>query len=319
MARDGLAPEIVRPIPRRGYDRIGSSTGSSTPSTPAGAPNSNGDPESSGMDSAASTRPTAEPTPSRQRSLLNLTSSALFGIYSPTTDNDRDGPLSPPASIPNTPRWTSEENGRLDSTTAISASKRPRIQRVPSNYNSHAHHHHHPHSKLGHTLVSLGIRTTLLFLFGVTYGVIITHLHDEQKLAPVEVVGFHSFDWAHSLCWGVAGVALGSLLPWIDLLWENKNRDRTGAVGVGGREMGMGVGGGGAKGEKEERDAEDDGDEEGIAGPARTFDADWNSVVRSIGAFVGIAFAIVSCFRYFLLSCLALPVSFRLDLHHLIS
>lgn len=74
--------------------------------------------------------------------------------------------------------------------------------------------------------------------------------------------------------WGVAGVALGSLLPWVDTLWEDK---------FGGTSTLQGA----------QEDIPDvKADESGSSG---TFGADWTPVVRSVGAFVGIAFAIV-CF-----------------------
>ena len=72
--------------------------------------------------------------------------------------------------------------------------------------------------------------------------------------------------------WGVSGVALGSLLPWVDGLWEEnfenrseERRDRSQSP----------------EAEKEELDS------------SGLFGADWTPVVRSVGAFVGIAFAIV--------------------------
>ena len=77
----------------------------------------------------------------------------------------------------------------------------------------------------------------------------------------------------HMALWGVAGLALGNLLPWIDRVWEKEatssevedsGKERTGATG-----------------------------EDNLTATS-SLGTEWNPVVRSIGAFVGIAFAIVS-------------------------
>jgi hypothetical protein len=99
------------------------------------------------------------------------------------------------------------------------------------------------------------------------YGLLVRHLHDERQMAPFQVEGIIKprNNWGYLVFWGVAGVALGSLLPWVDTLWEenlNGQSDRTPS-----------------KKAVEEKEAG--------AG------ADWTPVVRSVGAFVGIAFAIV--------------------------
>lgn len=85
------------------------------------------------------------------------------------------------------------------------------------------------------------LRVMSLFVFGVAYGVIVTHLHNTVASAAVD---------RYYVQWGLAGVALGSLLPWLD--GEVPEEDRPN-----GRMA-------------------------------------WDPVVRSIGAFVGIAYAIVS-------------------------
>lgn len=88
------------------------------------------------------------------------------------------------------------------------------------------------------------LRVMSLFVFGVAYGVIVTHLHNTvASSAAVD---------RYYVQWGLAGVALGSLLPWLD--GEVPEEDRPN-----GRMA-------------------------------------WDPVVRSIGAFVGIAYAIVSLF-----------------------
>jgi len=68
--------------------------------------------------------------------------------------------------------------------------------------------------------------------------------------------------------WGVAGVALGSLLPWVDTLFATNETDTV------------------VKSSMEEENTVE-GENSGI------FGADWTPVVRSVGAFVGIAYAIV--------------------------
>lgn len=104
----------------------------------------------------------------------------------------------------------------------------------------------------------------------MAYGVIVSHLHDNQHIAPVRMeLRIARTSWTYLAFWGVAGVALGSALPWVDWMWE-------GDGGEGGIRL----------------DGEDGGSEMDMVKGAE--ESDWNPVVRSIGAFVGIAYAIVS-------------------------
>jgi hypothetical protein len=86
-----------------------------------------------------------------------------------------------------------------------------------------------------------------LFAFGVAYGAIVTDLHNSKKFSP-STVDIDRYNPRYLVQWGLAGVVLGSLLPWLD-----------------GKDTGNGSIG--AK-------------------------IDWDPAVRSIGAFVGIAYAI---------------------------
>lgn len=115
----------------------------------------------------------------------------------------------------------------------------------------------------------------------MAYGTIITHLHDSQSLAPIQVEGLDRYSWYYLAFWGFSGVAMGSLLPWVDGIWEEhvevsepdrvqERRRRASSSGS------------------------DHGDEDRSSGRFNNgLGADWNPVVRSVGAFVGIAFAIV--------------------------
>ena len=120
----------------------------------------------------------------------------------------------------------------------------------------------------------ISMRTVLLFLFGMAYGILISHLHDRQELAPVQVSGIPRQSWVYLIGWGGVAVVLGGLTPWVDYYWED-------VLGI----------------EKDvfpsdsKKDTGEDEKEE--AGAARSgLGADWNPVVRSIGAFIGIAFAL---------------------------
>jgi hypothetical protein len=111
---------------------------------------------------------------------------------------------------------------------------------------------------------------------GMGYGLLVRHLHDDRQLAPFQVEGIIKprDDAGYLLFWGIAGVALGSLLPWVDTLFAVPELDTS---------------------VFEKKNEEEEESEGGIWG------ADWTPVVRSVGAFVGIAYAIVcpplrSCF-----------------------
>lgn len=114
---------------------------------------------------------------------------------------------------------------------------------------------------------SLGLRTGVLFLLGMGYGAILSRLstHTEQKWAsfPVESMLRPGYDGRYLAAWGLCGVVLGSLLPWFDGKWEEVFEKK---------------GGGGC---------DDAINDEEVPG------TDWALVVRGIGAFAGIVFAIV--------------------------
>lgn len=109
------------------------------------------------------------------------------------------------------------------------------------------------------------------------YGGLVRHLHDDQQLAPFQVEGLikPSNNWRYLLFWGIAGVALGSLLPWVDTLFSTSLK---GNLEYGNKK---------SPSPKKTVAPDEELDSNSFLG------ADWTPVVRSVGGFVGIAFAIV--------------------------
>ena len=264
---------LLRPLPQRTFEISAPSNEPSSPSSPL---NDSYDPYS--FDDTAN----GDEAPGRTRSILNLTSSTLYGIYS-------RGDIGGPREDINTPWGTGAATPQSPQTSSHRASlddKRPPVIGAfehPRNQNISAHHY-----SLGRgAILPVVLKTILLFGFGMAYGEIVTHLHDDQQLAPVKVEGIERYSWPYLLFWGVIGVALGSLLPWIDSFWEETLGEF-------------------AKSDSSEtpkpnsRFANRLNEEERPFQAESGMGADWNPVVRSIGAFVGIAFAIVrpskSCF-----------------------
>lgn len=195
--------------------------------------------------------------PRRSGSALNLTSSTLFGIYSHAGEESGRTPFGTGAQ---TPRLFPGED-RLSSPAAFSKPVSPKVH------------------VSGQSRPSLFLRFPLLFICGMAYGAIITHLHDDQRLVPVKVDHIDRYSWRYLFIWGTAGLILGGLLPWMDLLW------------------------GGSVEETQARQPETpklcaiEGGEAGERPNSSSGSANnWNQTVRGIGAFVGIAFAIVSTF-----------------------
>ncbi|KAI9810584.1 MAG: hypothetical protein M1826_003506 [Phylliscum demangeonii] len=262
------APSILRPIPRRAFDLAAASAENSMPGTPA-------PPESTAVLEA---RPPGKAlAPSRDKSLLNLTSSTLFGIFAPTSSAERDEPPTP--SSPDTPlisgRTSFDSVGEALPSPSSPDGERATIPRTKSSTP------HGLHVRTRDVLPSLVLRVALLFVFGVAYGVIVGHLHDEHQVAPVPVEGINRSRWPYLVFWGAAGVGLGSLLPWVDLLWEENMHTSILAWPSMSHEH---------TSESSPRDAT------ATLGPSPrpegVLKGDWNSVVRSIGAFIGIAYAI---------------------------
>ena len=251
-------PPLLHPEPRRPFQLTPTSTESSSPPTPSR--------KSSDVFRPVPEADSEQPA-NRTSSVLNLTSSTLYGIYSPV--NNEIGQSQ--SSTPWRTRTPSLRNNAEDLKPPIIGAyerPRPKLQRSPSS--------HHPRVYRDYVR-PLTLRTILLFIFGVGYGLVVTQIHDTQQVAPIKVEGIEGYSWPYLTTWGVAGILLGSLLPWVDVLWDEA----------------LGTEEDGKEQPKDTRPATEDDER-----PTSTFGSglrtDWNPVVRSIGAFIGIAFAIVS-------------------------
>ncbi|EPE35244.1 hypothetical protein GLAREA_10941 [Glarea lozoyensis ATCC 20868] len=234
MSADGQSPKIYRPKPRRPFDHNAAPHQPPSPLLP---------------------HDQADETPSRTHSVLNLTSSTLLGIYSPTGyDRDNTEPSTPWGTGAETP-YNESPRPSMSRTLSI-----PRPVPVPSTSSR---------------LFSTAWRTILLFGIGMGYGGLVRHLHDDRKLAAFQVEGIIKprDDWTYLVFWGVAGVALGSLLPYIDTLMYPPTSERVDSGSVSKRRLSGPV-------------DDENLDSSGLLG------ADWTPAIRSVGAFVGIAYAI---------------------------
>jgi hypothetical protein len=296
MADDG--PPLVRPIPRRpfgfsltsatppgsnDFDNFDDdSASSSTADFNSGSSYSSYSPHLSASGFLSSGLPSQDGTTlSRAQSVMNLTSSTLFGIYSPTTssrdrvfpDRDEDDEdatpwgtgAQTPVRHPSVDQATYElMRGRSQALRRRRSSNRSAdtVPHVPS-----------PPISTATTVFSLLVRGSLLFALGIGYGALVTRFQDSagsQWATLTEDISKSSYNRVYLAFWGASGVMLGALLPWLDEVWEEAfpgdNDIEPAAIAI-------------------DLTSSDD-----TGAPT-----DWALVMRAIGAFVGIVFAIVSC------------------------
>lgn len=278
---DDHGPQILRPVPRRPFNlnqadvtpppddfiNRNESTTSSASRTPSGIDLSN-------LRFLIANSDCAEPRPSltRPQSFMNLTTSTLMGIYSEAASRDRDC-LVNEDDASDTPWGTGARTPirrpSIDEATYELMYGRSHMQRdAPSLAGgpfSRAEHVVSP--SLADNVMPLALRGILLCALGLGYGVVVTRLHSEQKHLPpllddsIMSPGKH---WRYLVFWGAGGLVLGSLLPWFDTVWANVFEQQASRKAV-------------AKNHKD-------------AAPG----TDWALVMRAVGAFVGIIFAMVS-------------------------
>ncbi|KAF2725538.1 hypothetical protein K431DRAFT_215564 [Polychaeton citri CBS 116435] len=249
---------MLKPRQKRPFEISSLTPASSAPSTPP-ADNSDSTFLQAGRPGLGGTS-----TPSKTRSFLNLTSSTLFGIYAPTGfATDRDETTTPWGTGAQTPAAESR-NGSVDFSkmnipdmTWHKDANGIHRRRSTASHVQHAQMRQRKGSRT--QLLPLLSRTVALFGVGVLYGLFIGQLHNRRQLAPVQVEGIDSSAWPYYVFWGATGAVLGQALPWLDAYWNDS-------------------------GDNDDRDIESDDGQQESGG--------WNEAVRTITAFVGIAFAI---------------------------
>ncbi|ORY69949.1 insulin-induced protein-domain-containing protein [Pseudomassariella vexata] len=281
MAKSHEGAPILRPIPRRPFDVnfIGpiptdDDDDESLPPTPQRDPNAlnleslnsrllgtkrNGD-----FDSAP-----ASGSLSRAQSIMNLTSSTLFGIYSPTTSGQNK--FFAEQDEPSTPWGTGAETParRINPDEGIYEVQKERGHVLRRRSSLHPPPRMMPPSKPAAALY-IGLRALLLFGLGTLYGALVARFQDGRKFSALQMedmVQPQMYDWKYLTFWGVSGVVLGSLLPWFDGVWEDVFGNDDAVESAAEHTMGC-----------DSTESEPD--------------TDWALVVRGIGAFVGIVFAI---------------------------
>ncbi|KAL9062993.1 MAG: hypothetical protein Q9157_008494 [Trypethelium eluteriae] len=242
-------------------------------------------------------------SPSRSRSVLNLTASTLFGIYAPTGDESiRDETPTPwgtgtqtPASIDSVDAMRRDLASMFRSQVPA-GSQSPRSdneadRKVPDNRPRMAPRRSSVHA-FQSSFVPISTRLIALFAFGVAYGLVVSKLHENSYVTPVQVEGIER-GWIYLAFWGMAGVGLGSLLPWVDWVWARDGEDGVVEDTIESRRgraprdtvTGRGELARGRRGNRESVSQR-------INQSPSVLGTDWSLVVRSVGAFVGIAFAI---------------------------
>lgn len=259
-------PQIHRPVPRRTFEITPASSDSSMPPSPAA--------ETQNPDLLMSQRSDQSPPPSRTRSILNLTSSTLLGIYSGAVDGAREELNTPWGTGAQTPsKRHNLDNGRLEVPAFPFNGNRTRPVAL----------HRIPRKGVRQYYLPLFFQTVMLFGFGMGFGSLITHLHKTQQITPMPVPTGSNNSQYYQIAWGIMGVMLGNALPQIDMFFDSEETVTDGHDHNAGPYQHIRTLSSSSRGDKERPSLADSG-----LGPI------WYSTVRSIGAFVGIAFALVS-------------------------
>lgn len=255
------APYIHRPVPRRPFELGLTSPTPSESDSPSLCPT-----DWHRVDQMSSKSPFLDPNSfqlsggdsiSRNASYRALTGSTLSGIYSPGITgyaaSSNEDAVDDDISYPAVRRGSVDEQMYLLMRGRQNSLLMRRRSSALSTRSGQSNHNT--------STWALGLRTALLYALGMAYGALLTRLSTEQKWTPMhmEAVINPTYDGRYLAAWGLFGVVLGSLLPWFDGKWEKIV------------------------------DKDDEPNFDGSDDPG----TDWALVVRGIGAFAGIVFAIV--------------------------
>ncbi|KAI4738965.1 hypothetical protein E4T50_10564 [Aureobasidium sp. EXF-12298] len=259
------SPPLLRPRPRRPFELTPMSSTAGNSSDGHDTP----DPQSPAADESGL-------PPSRTRSFLNLTTSTLFGIYSPAGyAPDRDEtPWGAGAQTPIDSKGMNiaDIDGNVDDALMLRSKKRRGSMLEASTRRTQPQ--KKPKKKtFKNWFLPLVGKNVVLGFAGIAYGQLIARLHDQRSLVPVQVEGMPADSWAYIAYWCFSGVALGQALPWVDSIW-------------------MSDGSGESEAEREYRTSGSSRRAQDTHTRSQSWTPGWNEVVRFIGAAVGIVFAI---------------------------
>ncbi|KAI0597640.1 insulin-induced protein-domain-containing protein [Biscogniauxia sp. FL1348] len=268
-------PPLFRPVPRRPF---GPNLRDLTPPdddnfSPSHAPQSTLNLEtlnSKLLDPKGSNAFSESGSLSRAQSVRNLTSSTLMGIYSPTTYGpDR---FYAPGDEPSTPWGTGAETpaGALSAEDPHYELSKERTHPMRRRSSLHPISRPPPLSNSA-SIFYLTLRALVLSGLGVLYGLLAAQVQDTHRAAfHMETISQATqLDWRYMTFWGMSGIVLGSLLPWIDGVCE----------GIFGQDVAV---------EESASEHSMGADAAGKESPS----TDWALTIRGIGTFIGIAFAI---------------------------
>ncbi|KAK5943349.1 hypothetical protein PMZ80_004356 [Knufia obscura] len=241
------------------------------PPSPAG--------ETQNPDLLLSNRSDRSPPPSRTRSILNLTSSTLLGIYSGATDGGRAEELNTPWG---TGTQTPAERPSMDA-DRLQIREALQVPSFPFKGDSTKRPSMHKARRTGFRqyYAPLVAQTVMLFGFGMGFGSLITHLHKTQQITTMPVPTSSANSQYYQIAWGIMGVVLGNVLPQIDTFFDDEEAIANGLAAKPQQYQHIRSLSSASQSGKERPSLADSG-----LGPM------WHSAVRSAGAFVGIAFAL---------------------------
>jgi Insulin-induced protein (INSIG) len=295
----GSSLPILRPKPQRHWQITPMSTEPPTPRSPSTDPPPSAGPPGTTADDAPKA---AVP---RSRSILNLTASTLFGIYSsPTSDSTSSFPdisqVSTPwghgAMTPASPQTPRESLSEDSIRPLLTAAERVKAQQ-PADLGMRLHGGEDGEStgrQLRNAIVLLGL--------GMVYGGLVAALHDEEAHAiPIRLGVLEQHPSWHVTFWGVAAASAGWVLPRFDRWWAEqqrearRTRDRAASANSPSdrRPLSTVYEGKGKPVRRNSIAADRDGPFEEQQ-QQRVRDAWWPGALRAMGGFVGVVFIIVS-------------------------